>query len=68
MDYPHPAQAGPYASFPIREQVLYIPLRQACRINRVIAVTNESSVLAVQLEQTGTVCCKPQCAVPVFCQ
>ena len=59
MGYPHPTQASPDAPFPIREQALDIVLRQAIRIAGVIAVTNESSVLAVKLEQTSAVCCQP---------
>ena len=66
MGYPHPTQASPDAPFPIREQVLDIVLGQAVRITGIIAVTNESSVLAVKLKQTSTVCCQPQSAVPVF--
>ena len=66
MGYSHPPQASPHAPFSIREHILHIVLGQAVRITGVIAVTNESSVLAVKLKQTSTVCCQPQTAVPVF--
>src|ERR1700733_14984923 len=66
MGVPHPTQPSPDAPFTIREYVLDIVLGEAVRISRVIAVTNESLLLAVKLEEASAVCGKPQSAFPVF--
>ena len=66
MRQPHSPQAGPDAPLAIREDALHGVLREAVRVSRVIAVTDEASVIAVEFEQTSAVRSKPQRAVSVF--
>src|SRR5258708_6917874 len=59
-------EAGPDIPFPIREKADHAVLSQAFGIGRIVAVTDESPVVPVELQQAGSLRCNPQSASLVF--
>ena len=66
MGKPHSAEASPDIPLAIHEDAFDRVLREAVKVRRIMAITNESPVVAVEFEQTSAVRSKPERAVPVF--